>query len=78
MKQAFPEDLLKLQNWSKIISQTSRCGLGISAPNVLTTSLQSFPELFQLGLASQENPLLYPFDENHATANHENAVRNLK
>ena len=76
--QAFPADLVKLENWSKIVSQTSRCGLGVSAPNVLTTSLSAFPEIYNQALAAPQDPLIYPFDEARATSPHENAARNLK
>ncbi len=38
-------DLVDLKNWSKTML-ASRCGLGQSASNPITTSLQNFPELY--------------------------------
>ena len=39
-------DLDDLKNWSKTML-ASRCGLGQSASNPITTSLENFPEIYE-------------------------------
>ncbi len=40
------EDYLEIQNWSNIMRQTSRCGLGRAATNALLSAMDNFPGYF--------------------------------
>lgn len=71
------EDLDKLNQWSNIISKTSRCGLGATSPNVLTTSLRSFPELYQPALTANQKENFYHFDLARATSDYDQAIKDL-
>lgn len=44
--EAAREDLERIKAWSKIISKSSRCGLGQTCANPLTTSLKAFPDMY--------------------------------
>lgn len=39
------EDLIELKNWSEIIKNTSRCGLGRTSTNFILDALEKFPEV---------------------------------
>ncbi len=41
------QDLKELEEWSKIIKATSRCGLGQTSPNPIATTLKNFPEMYE-------------------------------
>ena len=43
---ANPEDIEYLRDLSSTIIETSRCGLGITAPNPVLTTLHSFPLIY--------------------------------
>ena len=51
------EDLVDMLAWGKIISATSRCGLGATSSNPITTTIKNFPELYQSVLDKTANPL---------------------
>ncbi|HAQ37106.1 MAG TPA: hypothetical protein DCX89_01490 [Saprospirales bacterium] len=40
-------DLKNMKEWSKIIASTSRCGLGQTSSNPITSTLANFPELYE-------------------------------
>ncbi len=44
---AAEQDLKELEEWSKIIKATSRCGLGQTSPNPIATTLKNFPEMYE-------------------------------
>ena len=44
---ATDQDLKELEEWSKIIKATSRCGLGQTSPNPIATTLKNFPEMYE-------------------------------
>ncbi|MFN7904674.1 MAG: NADH-ubiquinone oxidoreductase-F iron-sulfur binding region domain-containing protein, partial [Pseudobdellovibrionaceae bacterium] len=71
------EDIEKLKQWSNIISKTSRCGLGATSPNVLTSSLKAFPDLYQSGLDLNLNEKYNFFDLAKATADYDQTVQDL-
>ncbi len=41
------KDLEEIKEWSHIIKQTSRCGLGKTSTNSLLTAMLKFPEEFE-------------------------------
>ncbi|MDJ0572999.1 MAG: NADH-quinone oxidoreductase subunit NuoF [Pleurocapsa sp. MO_192.B19] len=46
-KQATPADLEKLEALCQMVKETSLCGLGMSAPNPILSTLRYFPEEYQ-------------------------------
>ncbi|PWU20298.1 MAG: NADP oxidoreductase [Bdellovibrio sp.] len=68
-------DLKKLQDWCQIVMKSSRCGLGASSPNVVTTSLKAFPEIYKKALREPQNPLIFDFDVATAVKKYDEAVR---
>ena len=44
-------DIENIQKWSEIMRSSSRCGLGMTAPNPILQSLEKFPEVFEQYLA---------------------------
>jgi len=73
--QARPEDLERIQDWSAIVSRTSRCGLGVSSPNVLTTSLKAFPAEYQNRMDKNADPQLQNFDLAKATRDYDELMK---
>lgn len=73
--EARPEDLERIRDWSAIVSRTSRCGLGVSSPNVLTTSLKAFPLEFQKRMAKNADPQFQNFDLAKATRDYEDLMK---
>jgi len=65
-------DLVSLDQWSHVVMKTSRCGLGMSSPRVITTSMKAFPELFKNKIDSTKNKLIFDFDEEKAVADYDN------
>ncbi len=63
---ARPSDLLKMKEWGNLVSKTSRCGLGMSSPNVLLTSFKSFEEEFNQKIKNTDERF-FDFDEEAAT-----------
>lgn len=63
---ARPSDLKKMNDWGTLVSKTSRCGLGMSSPNVLLTSFKSFEEEFKNKIKNTDE-LFLDFDEEAAT-----------
>ncbi len=41
-----PDDLVQIRQWSELMRQTSRCGLGKTASNPIRYALDKFPEYF--------------------------------
>ncbi len=72
------EDLEKINQWSKIVSKTSRCGLGATSPNVLTSSLRAFPNLYRDAISPVKNEKFYDFDLVKATADYDQTIESLK
>jgi [NiFe] hydrogenase diaphorase moiety large subunit len=66
-------DLDRIREWSKIISKSSRCGLGQTCPNPIISSLNSFPELYKARVMPHES-LYRPFDVDSKIAPFEQTV----
>jgi [NiFe] hydrogenase diaphorase moiety large subunit len=67
-KKGIEKDIKDLQDWSKIITKTSRCGLGKRCPMPAISSLQNFSELFNKMLI-HDSDFVSEFDINAATKN---------
>lgn len=67
------EDIEDLRSWGKMILQTSRCGLGQTAPNSFLQSLEKFPDYFQKLIVQQDG--LKGFDLEKAVADYQFAVK---
>ena len=63
---ARPSDLQKMIDWGTLVSKTSRCGLGMSSPNVLLSSFKSFEDEFKNKIKNSDE-LFFDFDEETAT-----------
>lgn len=75
--QAGQQDLDQMISWSKMISSTSRCGLGNTSPRPILTSLNKFPEIYQQKLVKQQGTLLASFDPHSALREHDAAYQKL-
>lgn len=73
--EAHPDDRSRIADWSQIIARTSRCGLGATSPNVLTTSLNAFKDEFDRVFKKTEADLIYPFDESAAIRPYDEGTR---
>ena len=67
-------DLDRIQDWAKIISPSSRCGLGQTCSNPIVSSLKAFPELYRSQVREHES-LYRPFDVAAKTAAYDEIVR---
>lgn len=63
---ARPSDLDKMKEWGQLVAKTSRCGLGMSSPNVLLTSFQFFEKEYRDKIKDTDE-LFYDFDKQAAT-----------
>jgi [NiFe] hydrogenase diaphorase moiety large subunit len=74
---ACQQDLDDMVRWGALVRKTSRCGLGVTSPKPILTTLEKFPELYQARLVRQTGPLLPSFDLAAALSAHEEAVKSL-
>ena len=71
-------DLDEMVRWGGIIANTSRCGLGMTAPGPILTTLKKFPEVYSERLSRQKHDGLLPsFDMEAALSGHGKAVEEL-
>lgn len=70
-------DLDDMVGWGGVIAKTSRCGLGVTAPNPILTTLQKFPEIYRDRLQRQTAALLPSFDIDMALSGYGEAVAQL-
>lgn len=59
---ANPEDIAYLRDLSSTIIETSRCGLGITSPNPVLTTLKSFPLIYSTMTKANKNGIRDTFD----------------
>ena len=70
-------DLTRIKDWSHIIGASSRCGLGQTCSNPITSSLEAFPELYNQKV--QEHESLYRhFDVDQKTKDYERVIEEHK
>jgi [NiFe] hydrogenase diaphorase moiety large subunit len=60
------EDLSYLQELGKTISMTSRCGLGLTSPNPVLSTIRNFPLVYAALLKKNNDGLQPSFDIQHA------------
>ena len=53
--QAAKEDLARMKSWAKMVTASSRCGLGQTCSRPVITSLESFPGVYQSKLLPHES-----------------------
>ncbi|MDO9261308.1 MAG: NAD(P)H-dependent oxidoreductase subunit E [Flavobacteriaceae bacterium] len=70
-------DLVEINEWSNIIKQSSRCGLGKTSTNCLLTALLKFPEEFQKCLLADSDFNL-SFDINKATQEYNTIINEIE
>ncbi len=68
---AYESDYDDIRSWSKVMRQTSRCGLGRTATIALVAALDKFPEYFTQKLDQGGDGLNRGFDEEAATQAYE-------
>jgi len=77
LRHADKNDVDEIKDWSQIIKQSSRCGLGKTATNCLLTAILKFPEEFneRLQAESDFNPA---FDIKKAVDNYETIINEIE
>ncbi len=70
-------DLHEIKEWSTIIKQSSRCGLGKTSTNVLLTAMLKFPEEFSKCLLA-ESDYNQAFDLGKATKEYERIINEIE
>lgn len=71
------DDLEEIKEWSTIIKQSSRCGLGKTSTNCLLTAMLKFPEEFQKCLLAQSD-FNHAFDLKKAVENYESIIHEIE
>lgn len=70
-------DLNEIKDWSTIIKQSSRCGLGKTSTNCLLTAILKFPEEFNKCLLA-ESDFNEVFDLEKATSDYVNIINEIE
>ncbi|MCA0153359.1 NAD(P)H-dependent oxidoreductase subunit E [Winogradskyella vincentii] len=70
-------DMEEIQEWSHIIKQSSRCGLGKTSTNCLLTAMLKFPEEFEK-LTQNESNFNGSFNINKATHNYDTIIQEIE
>ena len=71
------EDLDEIKDWSTIIKQSSRCGLGKTSTNCLLTAMLKFPGEFQKCLLA-ESDYNQAFDIEKAVENYDSIIHEIE
>jgi [NiFe] hydrogenase diaphorase moiety large subunit len=69
------DDLVEIRNWSTIMKQASRCGLGQTASNALVMALDKFPSYFNDLTQHSEATFNRGFDLNSALEDYQAIVK---
>jgi [NiFe] hydrogenase diaphorase moiety large subunit len=75
---ATQQDLDEVTAWGALVRATSRCGLGATAANPISSTMQKFPEIYRSRLTTQEGDLLPSFDLDAALAGYDKARTELE
>lgn len=70
-----PQDVDEIHNWSRIMQQTSRCGLGRAATTALISAMEQFPDYFDCHFGLAEGCGKRPFDLESAVADYRQTVK---
>jgi [NiFe] hydrogenase diaphorase moiety large subunit len=70
-------DLERIKDWSKVISSSSRCGLGQTCTNPMTSSMEAFPELYAEKVLEHE-PMFRPFNVSEETSEYNKVVKSYE
>ena len=76
MGHAEEKDLEDIKDWSKIITTTSRCGLGKMSSNSLNSAIIKFPEVFANCL-SKNTDFNKSFNLDNAVAEYDRIINEL-
>jgi len=71
------DDLDEIKEWSTIIKQASRCGLGKTSTNCLLTAMLKFPEEFQKCLLT-DSDINQAFDLEKAVENYDSIIHEIE
>ena len=71
------DDLEEIKDWSTIIKQSSRCGLGKTSTNCLLTAMLKFPGEFQKCLLA-DSDINQAFDIEKAVENYESIIHEIE
>ena len=71
------KDLEELKQWSQIIKQSSRCGLGKTSTSALLTGMLKFPDAFTTCLLANSD-INEGFDEKKVVAEYESIIREIE
>ena len=71
------KDLVEIKEWSHIIKQTSRCGLGKTSTNCLLTAMLKFPEEFEKYL-KEDSDFNRSFNIKTAVENYDNIIHEIE
>lgn len=75
--EAVRQDIGEILSWSKIIRSSSRCGLGMTSPNPIITTMDAFSHLYEKRIGSQKGLLLNSFDKDEALKGYAEAQKTL-
>ena len=70
-------DMEEIKEWSTIIKQSSRCGLGKTSTNCLLTAILKFPEVFDK-LTEEDSDFNRSFNIKTATQNYDNIIHEIE
>ena len=70
-------DLVQVKEWSNIIKQSSRCGLGKTSTNCLLTAMLKFPSEFEKGLLA-ESDFNHSFNIQNATIEYDKIINEIE
>ncbi len=70
-------DMEEIHEWSHIIKQSSRCGLGKTSTNCLLTAMMKFPEAFEQ-LTQDDSDFNVSFDIENATQNYDAIIHEIE
>jgi [NiFe] hydrogenase diaphorase moiety large subunit len=71
------DDIDEIKDWSTIIKQSSRCGLGKTSTNCLLTAMLKFPGEFQKCLLA-ESDINQSFNLDKAVENYDNIIQEIE
>lgn len=77
LRHADKEDAAEIEEWSSIIKQSSRCGLGKTSTNCLLTAMLKFPEEFKEVLQTGSD-FNQAFDLDKAVENYDSIIQEIE